>query len=242
MENGVSGKIMKPLQKINIDNNPENQHRFYVYYHLDSNGDIFYIGKGCGNRAYSKDRPRYWRDHIDRYAKEGYGVCFLAFGLSEKDAFKVESSCIEHAFKNKMGLVNKHGYRVDSQVYCFQNGRTYLNSKHASEDLGVSSSKVRECVCGSIKHTKGYQFCRRSELTELETRPFYDYKKINKDKYKYRSDKLYKITYKETGKVELIDNLKEYCRNNQISYYSLIDCGRNRTNSLSKKISIERVK
>ena len=35
--------------------------KYYVYYHIDSRtNEVIYIGKGCGDRAWSKDRNKDW--------------------------------------------------------------------------------------------------------------------------------------------------------------------------------------
>ena len=38
------------------DADQKHPRRYYVYAHLDSSGQIFYVGKGTGRRAWSTDR------------------------------------------------------------------------------------------------------------------------------------------------------------------------------------------
>jgi len=69
---------------------------FYVYAHRTVgnrvSGDVFYIGKGRGKRAWSKKgRNVYWHRVAEKY---GYVVEILADGLTEGEAFDLEKSFI----------------------------------------------------------------------------------------------------------------------------------------------------
>ena len=67
---------------------------YYVYAHkrLDTD-EIFYIGKGSKNRAYSKNnRNNYWFNIVNKY---GYEVEILHSELEELDAFNKEIELIK---------------------------------------------------------------------------------------------------------------------------------------------------
>jgi hypothetical protein len=66
---------------------------FYVYVHTKIGEDIpFYIGKGKGNRAYSKKgRSAWW----NRVAKNGFKVELEFENLDEKTAFQMEEDLIK---------------------------------------------------------------------------------------------------------------------------------------------------
>ncbi len=67
---------------------------FYVYGHYrKDNGDLFYIGKGIVNRAWSKHgRNSYWHNIV---RKHDYLVEILHDSLFEKDAFNKEKELIK---------------------------------------------------------------------------------------------------------------------------------------------------
>jgi len=68
---------------------------FYVYQYLDSNGKIYYVGKGKGNRAYKKHgQVRVPIDH--------HNIVIVEKNLSEKDALILE-----------YGLINLHKRKID---------------------------------------------------------------------------------------------------------------------------------
>jgi hypothetical protein len=65
---------------------------FYVYVHRRATtGEIFYVGKGRGNRAYQKDRGRHWQAIVK---KHGRTVEIVASGLQEWYALELETDLI----------------------------------------------------------------------------------------------------------------------------------------------------
>jgi hypothetical protein len=72
--------------------------KFYVYTHKRLDGTPFYVGKGCGNRAYTKD---YRNDDWHNEASKGYTVSIVKSLLTEDEAYAVEKKLITN-----IGLVN----------------------------------------------------------------------------------------------------------------------------------------
>lgn len=92
--------------------------KYYIYAHkrLDT-GDVFYIGKGSGKRAYIKsNRSLYWKRIVE---KHGYEVVFLKENLSEIEAFNYEISLIAKEKSNGGCSANftigGDGVRVDNR-------------------------------------------------------------------------------------------------------------------------------
>ena len=75
----------------------------YVYAHLDPQGRIFYIGKGSGRRAWSKDREKLWLRYVDFHLGGTYTVQILADGLSPSDAEALEAEWVD---QENEGLIN----------------------------------------------------------------------------------------------------------------------------------------
>ena len=75
----------------------EQVNKFYIYYHINPlKNEIFYVGKGFGNRAYTKSyRNKHWHNTVNKY---GYIIDIVEENLSEDDAFKLEKFYI-----NKIG-------------------------------------------------------------------------------------------------------------------------------------------
>jgi predicted regulator of amino acid metabolism with ACT domain len=69
---------------------------FYVYLHKRPiDGSVFYVGKGCGNRAYvSRERNKHWKHVVEKY--NGFDVEIVKENLTEQDAFNLEKELILH--------------------------------------------------------------------------------------------------------------------------------------------------
>lgn len=79
------------------------ERRFYVYEHIrPDTGEVFYVGKGAGVRAYCINRPenKHYQFIVAKLARLGLDVAvrWVAEGLSELAAFELERS-----------LIKKHG-------------------------------------------------------------------------------------------------------------------------------------
>jgi len=81
----------------------ENQ-KFYVYFHInEKTKQVFYVGKGCNKRAFSKQqRNKEWFAVVNN---DGYKVKIVCENLSEIQAINAEKFAIS-AFRKIGGLTN----------------------------------------------------------------------------------------------------------------------------------------
>lgn len=101
---------------IDRDMNSPCDKAFYVYAHARAdNGEIFYIGKGLGNRAWRPSgRNRHWSNVASKY---GYKVTIIHEGLTEKEAFdleikKISDIGIENLCNYALGGGGSSGYKL----------------------------------------------------------------------------------------------------------------------------------
>lgn len=80
---------------------------FYVYAHRDIEGQIFYVGKGTGRRAYVPGRGALWEAYLREYSEGHYEVEIIEEGLSEDSALEVEAEHISRISRNPNNLVNR---------------------------------------------------------------------------------------------------------------------------------------
>ena len=78
---------------------------FYVYQHLKADsGEIFYVGKGMGRRAYdSYHRSKYWKNIV---AKHGLTVEFLKLNITEPESLELEIATIEKYRHQGLQIIN----------------------------------------------------------------------------------------------------------------------------------------
>jgi hypothetical protein len=88
---------------------------FYVYFHRDNAGNIFYVGKGTGHRARSKDRHTIWKKYVNEHLDGRYSVEIYKDGLTEKEAEELEESLIEEYGEQLVNWINP-GRQFDYQA------------------------------------------------------------------------------------------------------------------------------
>lgn len=84
----------------------DNNLKYYVYIHANPSGDVFYVGKGSGRRAYSfRDRSWVWREAFERH--DGILIRILKRFSNEVDAFAEEQKLISQYISEGAALVNQ---------------------------------------------------------------------------------------------------------------------------------------
>jgi hypothetical protein len=63
---------------------------------VDASGGVFYIGKGVGQRAWSKNRLSNWGLYVEQHLKGTYSVEILEDGLAEEEVDHVEDEWIRY--------------------------------------------------------------------------------------------------------------------------------------------------
>lgn len=80
---------------------------FYTYLHCKPGGEIFYVGKGSGNRAYQlrHQRNRFHKNVVSKYGEENIKV-YIFECESEEEAYRDEIHQINHLRRDGFELVN----------------------------------------------------------------------------------------------------------------------------------------
>lgn len=87
---GVEGKMSRSDVLTEQD-----RRDYYVYVHVDENDNFFYIGKGTGRRAWSKDRDRIWHRYVNERLGGKWRAEIVKEGLSGEEALAIEKWMIE---------------------------------------------------------------------------------------------------------------------------------------------------
>lgn len=128
----------KPLTPAK-DADQTNPRKAYVYAHMDDGGNIFYLGKGEGRRAWSTDRHPLWRRYVEKHLGGKYQVRILKDNLSVQEAEEVEAEWIAQCSDS---LVNWQNMGRDTD---FQALDRYHRLRDANRSL-IQQAKARERI------------------------------------------------------------------------------------------------
>lgn len=143
----------------------------YIHYRNDTNNP-FYIGKGCGDRAYVKRRRnKYWNNIVN---KHGYTIKIYKNNLTEKEAFKLEKELIEK-YKDLCNMTDggegssgfKHSKETINQLSEFR--KTVTGWKH-KESTKNKISKSHKGKIFSDKHKKNIGIASKGRTHSEETK------------------------------------------------------------------------
>lgn len=126
---------------------------YYVYQHVrKDNGEIFYIGKGCNDRAFSKaNRSNWWKRIVEKSG--GYEVTFIAKDVDEEFAFLVEIERIDQLRKIGANICNISSGGDGVTCERWQEWKDKIGAAHKGK---VISKETREKISISVKKS-GYR-------------------------------------------------------------------------------------
>ena len=89
---------------------------YYVYVHAGRDDRVFYVGKGTGDRAWSRVRHDVWKRYVDKYLGGEYSVHILRDNLTEEEALTVESDLLNQYGEHLVNWINP-GRKLDSEAF-----------------------------------------------------------------------------------------------------------------------------
>lgn len=160
---------------------------YYVYEHIrNDNNSCFYVGKGHGNRAYSKNR----NEHHDRIVKKyGMTVNIVKDNLSEEEAYKFEHELICDYVFNK-------GYGIDIIGFNNDKSKEFYLTNHT---FGGDGSK-------GMVHTKEWCEQHSKDMTG-ENNPMYGVNLWDTYSLEQRNEIIKKISISSSGKNNAMYNV-----------------------------------
>jgi hypothetical protein len=125
---------------------------FYVYFHRDARGQVFYAGKGTGQRAWSMDRHPAWTKYVTERLNGVYKVEIYRGGLTESEAEDLESTLIAQHGKQLINWINpgrQFDYQGVERYHKLRNENLqFVAETHALErvDPATAVSRYRQAL------------------------------------------------------------------------------------------------
>lgn len=151
---------------------------FYVYFHRRiSDGIVFYVGKGKGDRAWQRHgRSEHWNNIFN---KHGARVEIVEDEMEESDAYTLEIEAITRNSSKYLCNISTGGIGGASgcglgAVYC-SNGMVFDDSYAASEWLrgfghtGSIGTSINACCRGARRTAYGYSWSRERHASGAVT-------------------------------------------------------------------------
>lgn len=132
---------------------------FYVYGHYDVSGNLFYVGKGTADRAWSKDRHPLWVRYVEKHLKGKYNVKILADSMSAEETEELEAKVIaEHGDQlvNWENMGRSTDFKLLDQYHALRNANRKLiqdTRRQEETDLNVAAQNYRTVIEKTAEYT-----------------------------------------------------------------------------------------
>ena len=167
LHQGDGPKRLEPASNAN----QETPRRNYVYAHLDSAGQIFYVGTGKGKRAWSTDRHPLWCRYVQKHLNGNYQVRILQDNLSAKDAEKVEAAWIAQCSDTLVNWINMDratDFRALGQYHKLRDAnRTLIQEAKALEKSDLEEAVAMYVQAIAAIRTYAFISCEKGLIGRL---------------------------------------------------------------------------
>lgn len=110
--------------------------KYYVYVHETMSGEVFYVGKGTGDRAWRKGRDLNWDLYVERHLRNEYKVRIVLENLSENQAL-IEEETLMARYGDK--LVNRQNMSRGLDIEAL-NTRNKIEDQRKNAELSAELS------------------------------------------------------------------------------------------------------
>jgi len=80
----------------------------YVYVHKKSDGEIFFVGNGCGDRATSGEHPPYWKHFTENILNNVFSIEIIKDNIDMDSAIEIKEGILNIYADQVINLQNSH--------------------------------------------------------------------------------------------------------------------------------------
>jgi hypothetical protein len=163
---------------------------FYVYIHkLATDGKPFYVGKGSGKRAWSKQRNQFWKNVAN---KHGFSVEIVKDGLTEIEAYELEAKLVSEYGRDNLTNLSDGGYGSASGRVVGENEKRLKRERFAGKPGRQWSAEQREAARVRGTGRKHTEEARRkiSEAKKGKPQPWSGHSLTEEGRERIRQSKL----------------------------------------------------
>ena len=118
---------------------------YYVYFHRDSAGKVFYVGKGTERRAWSTCRHPAWHKYVAERLNGEYTVEIHRDGLADEEAEALEEQLIAELGEHLVNWVNP-GRQFDYDAIAAFHDQRNANRQFVAETKQFESNDLAQAV------------------------------------------------------------------------------------------------
>lgn len=145
--------------------------KYYVYAHIDPYGQVFYIGKGTGTRAFdSEGRTKSWKDYVKAFKDKGliYSSMVLHICETEQEALDLEELEIVTRLKAGQPLVNKMHKKSTANKFLLPSES--LEGTYEAIDIAEAFRSIRKLKRITIEKLARYADVSRDCVLRFENK------------------------------------------------------------------------
>ncbi len=137
---GVESNGTPTKDSVRVTPDQKKPYGFYVYGHYDLNGSLFFVGKGTGKRAWSKDRHPLWERYLNHHLSGKYEVRIIADSMTTEEAEKLEAELISRHNDRIVNWVNM-GRKTDFNLLGHYHALRDANRRLIQETKALESTQ-----------------------------------------------------------------------------------------------------
>ena len=135
----------EPSAPVEIDQEPTGTGKLYVYVHRNPGGEIFYVGKGTGRRAWSTVRHSVWHKYVNERCAGKYTVQIVSYHGTNDEAEEAEDRLTSRYGEQLVNWINP-GRQFDYPALARFHAARNANRLFVAETKPLESANLEQAI------------------------------------------------------------------------------------------------